>query len=124
MCENTHTHTHIVPLNKNPRVLFTFIAAERWLAPGLNLPPSKREAEEEGGSSLTQDDNVLDEAGALPVCDRSVIFLLSRSFLLYYSQVYFTVNGPVWFPQKLINTRRKALGKEMRRMLHFVALGA
>lgn len=93
-----YTHIHTVPPNKNPRLLVAFIPAEMWLAPGFNPPPAKQEAEEEHWSSLTQDSNILDEAGALPVRDRSVVFLLSRSFLLYYSRVYFTIDGPVWFP--------------------------
>lgn len=68
-----------------------------WLQ-GFNLPPAKQEAEEKHWNNLTQDANILDEAGALPTWDRSVVFILSRSFLLYYSWVYFTVDGPVWFP--------------------------
>lgn len=95
-----YTYTPIPP-NKNPRLLFTFIPTERWLAPGFNPPPAKPEAEEEHWSSLTQDGNILDEAGALPAQDRSVIFLLSGSFLLYYSWVYFTIDGPVMVSIKI-----------------------
>lgn len=100
ICEYVYTHTP-PSLPTSPRLLFTFIPTERWLAPGFNPPPAKPEAKEEHWSSFTQDGNILDKAGALPAQDRSVIFLLSRSFLLYYSWVYFTIDGPVMVSIKI-----------------------
>lgn len=94
----THTHIHTVPPTKNPRLIFTFVPTEMWLSPGFNLPPGKEEAKEGSWSSLTQNGHVLDKAGALTSGHCRVILVLSSSFLPYYSWVYFTIDGPVWFP--------------------------